>query len=252
MSVDPPRRRRRGARPSSAPHSCHGAAVTLVQASGRGRAGPGRAVSRARRLPGPHAADRGPRRRPAGPDDPGREGRPDDPGRADRRGRGPVADRDVPPRQRAVRRRLGARGQHARRAGPTWSTRFQEAALGDRLGIPLLYGVDAVHGHANLLGATVFPHNIGLGRDPRPAAAGEDRPHHRRGDPRVRAELELRALHLRGPRGPVGPDLRVVRRVAGAGPAAGDRDRRPPGSRPASWTGRTGSWPRPSTTPATG
>jgi beta-glucosidase len=45
---------------------------------------------------------------------------------------------------------------------------FQGAALGDRLGIPLLYGVDAVHGHANLLGATVFPHNIGLGatRDP--------------------------------------------------------------------------------------
>jgi beta-glucosidase len=46
---------------------------------------------------------------------------------------------------------------------------FQRAALGDRLGIPLLYGVDAVHGHGNLLGATVFPHNIGLGatRDPR-------------------------------------------------------------------------------------
>ncbi len=46
---------------------------------------------------------------------------------------------------------------------------FQEAALDTRLGIPLLYGVDAVHGHANLLGATVFPHNIGLGatRDPR-------------------------------------------------------------------------------------
>jgi beta-glucosidase len=46
---------------------------------------------------------------------------------------------------------------------------FQRAALGDRLGIPLLYGVDAVHGHGNLRGATVFPHNIGLGatRDPR-------------------------------------------------------------------------------------
>ncbi|WP_121252279.1 glycoside hydrolase family 3 protein [Nocardioides ferulae] len=40
---------------------------------------------------------------------------------------------------------------------------FQQAALDTRLGIPLLYGVDAVHGHANLLGATVFPHNIGLG-----------------------------------------------------------------------------------------
>lgn len=46
--------------------------------------------------------------------------------------------------------------------------RFQEAALATRLGIPLLYGVDSVHGHGNLLGATVFPHNIGLGatRDP--------------------------------------------------------------------------------------
>jgi beta-glucosidase len=45
---------------------------------------------------------------------------------------------------------------------------LQRAALDTRLGIPLLYGVDAVHGHGNLLGATVFPHNIGLGatRDP--------------------------------------------------------------------------------------
>lgn len=32
-----------------------------------------------------------------------------------------------------------------------------------RLGIPLLYGVDAVHGHNNVENATVFPHNIGLG-----------------------------------------------------------------------------------------
>jgi beta-glucosidase len=45
---------------------------------------------------------------------------------------------------------------------------FQQAALNTRLGIPLLYGVDTVHGHGNLYGATVFPHNIGLGatRDP--------------------------------------------------------------------------------------
>ncbi|GGO84492.1 glycoside hydrolase family 3 N-terminal domain-containing protein [Wenjunlia tyrosinilytica] len=32
-----------------------------------------------------------------------------------------------------------------------------------RLHIPILYGVDAVHGHNNILGATVFPHQIGLG-----------------------------------------------------------------------------------------
>jgi beta-glucosidase len=46
---------------------------------------------------------------------------------------------------------------------------FQRAALSTRLQIPLIYGVDTVHGHGNLLGATVFPHNIGLGatRDPR-------------------------------------------------------------------------------------
>ena len=33
----------------------------------------------------------------------------------------------------------------------------------NHLAIPLLYGVDAIHGHNNLKGATVFPHNIGLG-----------------------------------------------------------------------------------------
>ncbi|MFP4644946.1 MAG: glycoside hydrolase family 3 protein [Spirochaetales bacterium] len=40
---------------------------------------------------------------------------------------------------------------------------FQRQALDTRLGIPLLYGTDAVHGHNNLKDATVFPHNIGLG-----------------------------------------------------------------------------------------
>lgn len=41
--------------------------------------------------------------------------------------------------------------------------RYQMQALGTRLGIPFMYGVDAVHGHAEVRGATVFPHNIGLG-----------------------------------------------------------------------------------------
>ncbi|MEV6900953.1 glycoside hydrolase family 3 N-terminal domain-containing protein [Amycolatopsis sp. NPDC051372] len=46
---------------------------------------------------------------------------------------------------------------------------FQKAALATPLGIPLIYGVDAVHGHNGVYGATVFPHNIGLGasRDPK-------------------------------------------------------------------------------------
>jgi beta-glucosidase len=41
--------------------------------------------------------------------------------------------------------------------------RCQEKALETRLAIPILYGVDAVHGHSNVLGAVIFPHNIGLG-----------------------------------------------------------------------------------------
>jgi len=40
---------------------------------------------------------------------------------------------------------------------------FQGYALKTRLGIPLIYGADAVHGHNNVYGATLFPHNIGLG-----------------------------------------------------------------------------------------
>jgi beta-glucosidase len=40
---------------------------------------------------------------------------------------------------------------------------FQRGALRSRLGIPILYGIDAVHGHNNVHNATIFPHNIGLG-----------------------------------------------------------------------------------------
>lgn len=40
---------------------------------------------------------------------------------------------------------------------------YQEHALKTRLRIPLLYGADAVHGHNNVLGAVMFPHNVGLG-----------------------------------------------------------------------------------------
>lgn len=40
---------------------------------------------------------------------------------------------------------------------------FQQHAIKTRLGIPLIYGVDAVHGHNNIPGAVIFPHNIGLG-----------------------------------------------------------------------------------------
>jgi beta-glucosidase len=40
---------------------------------------------------------------------------------------------------------------------------YQDAALSTRLGIPIIYGIDAVHGHSNVRNAVIFPHNIGLG-----------------------------------------------------------------------------------------
>jgi beta-glucosidase len=40
---------------------------------------------------------------------------------------------------------------------------FQRAALGTRLGIPILYGVDAIHGQSHVVGATIFPQPVGLG-----------------------------------------------------------------------------------------
>ncbi len=42
-------------------------------------------------------------------------------------------------------------------------TKLQKSALSTRLGIPLLLGVDAIHGQNTYNGATIFPHNIGLG-----------------------------------------------------------------------------------------
>lgn len=55
----------------------------------------------------------------------------------------------------------------AKQASPeTWVDMvndFQKGSLSTRLGIPLIYGIDAVHGHNNVYKATIFPHNVGLG-----------------------------------------------------------------------------------------
>jgi beta-glucosidase len=40
---------------------------------------------------------------------------------------------------------------------------FTEESLKTRLGIPVIYGIDAVHGHNNAFGAVILPHNIALG-----------------------------------------------------------------------------------------
>jgi beta-glucosidase len=50
---------------------------------------------------------------------------------------------------------------------------FQDQALSTRLHIPMIYGIDAVHGHGNVYGATIFPHNVGIGATRDPALAAE-------------------------------------------------------------------------------
>ena len=48
-------------------------------------------------------------------------------------------------------------------------TEFRVASRKSGAGIPMIFGIDAVHGHSNLPGATIFPHNIGLGAAHDPA-----------------------------------------------------------------------------------
>ena len=112
------------------------------------------------------------------PDDARGEDRPDDPGRAGRHRRR-HRPRSPPTTSAAC---CPAAARCRRRTRPTaWADmvdRYQ-AGRARRPGshIPLIYGIDTVHGDGNMYGATVFPHNIGLGatRDPALVARGRAR-----------------------------------------------------------------------------
>ncbi len=63
-----------------------------------------------------------------------------------------------------------APGNNVRTTAQAWldlTDEFHRAALAvtsaAHPAIPVLFGIDAVHGHAKILGATIFPHNVGLG-----------------------------------------------------------------------------------------
>ncbi len=81
-----------------------------------------------------------------------------------------------------------------------WSAyveRVQQQALTTRLAIPVLYGIDAVHGHNNVKGATIFPHNIGLGADAQRETRRGDRAHHGTRSRGHRDALGLRTVRRR-------------------------------------------------------
>ena len=126
---------------------------------------------------------------------------------------------------------------------------FQRGALATPLRIPMIYGVDAVHGNNNALGATIFPHNIGLGATRDPALVQQI----------GRAVAEEVSGHRR--RLDFAPCLCVARddrwgrtyESFGEDPAIavvdGDDRHRLPGR--AARAARRRCWPRPSTTSAT-
>ena len=144
------------------------------------------------------------------------EDRPDDAGRA-RLGhrRHDAGSRTLQPRLRCSRAAARCRRRTRRRRGPTWSTassvpRWHAAAHPDHLRRRLRAR------RRQHLGATVFPHNIGLGATRDPALVRAGRARHGRGDAGHRPAVGLRAVHLRRARRPLGPHLRELRR----GPAA--------------------------------
>lgn len=57
-------------------------------------------------------------------------------------------------------------GNSNKRDALTWRSfvdGYQTAAMNSALPIPVLYGLDAIHGHNNVLNAVIYPHNIGIG-----------------------------------------------------------------------------------------
>lgn len=70
----------------------------------------------------------------------------------------------------------GGGGNHGDGSARAWRDgveAYVDGSRRSRLGIPILYGTDAVHGHSNVRGATIFPHNIGLGATNDPDLARE-------------------------------------------------------------------------------
>ncbi|MEW9031834.1 MAG: glycoside hydrolase family 3 N-terminal domain-containing protein [Planifilum fimeticola] len=71
-----------------------------------------------------------------------------------------------------------------------------------RLKIPIIYGVDAVHGHNNVLGATIYPHNIGLANSWNPSLVREI-------NERTAKEVRATGIHWNfAPDADIGRDLR--------------------------------------------
>lgn len=88
----------------------------------------------------------------------------------------------------------GSPSQNTPQAWYDMVNQYQQAALGTRLGIPTLYGIDAVHGNNNVAGATIFPQNVGMGATNDPALVTQEC---------AATALEMNAVGIRWSFGPV-------------------------------------------------
>ncbi len=123
------------------------------------------------------------------------------------------AGRSAPPLHRiGPQRRQRLAGMRKDAAVTDWtalSDAYYRASMATDMAVrvPVIWGTDAVHGHGNVAGATLFPHNIGLGRRARSRAGRADRPRHRPPGARHRHLLGVRAHAGSGREPPLGPHL---------------------------------------------
>ena len=115
--------------------------------------------------------------------------------------------------------------------------------------VPVIWGTDAVHGHNNVYGATLFPHNIGLGAAHDPQLMRTDRPGNRRAGSSDGNQLGVRADACGRPEPALGPDLRKLQLGSGAGALLWRGDGR--AASRASWARRHRCSRPPSTSSAT-
>ena len=162
-----------------------------------------RRVRRRAALPGPVAAGPPAGRRPPRADDARGEDRPDDPGRARQRRRRHHEDHHRQPRQRAVRRRLGADAEH-----PDGLGRHGRPLPGRGPEDPARHPADLRHRHRPRRRQHVRRHGLPPQHRPRrharPGAGPRRRAHRRLRDPVERTAVGVRPLRLRGARRPLG------------------------------------------------
>ena len=106
----------------------------------------------------------------------------------------------------AGRRRSGSGGRNGSELADAFYDASMDVAVGEPA-IPIVWGTDAVHGHSNIIGATIFPHNVGLGATRDPELIERIGQVTRGRDPGHRAGMDFRAYR--------GPSRRII---AGDGP----------------------------------